>query len=124
VLAVQVRSRGEADEELTAVGARAAVGHGQDTGASVLERAVELVLELAAPDGLSTTTGTSGVTALQHEAGDDAVEDDAVVLASVGETCKVLTCLLRSVLDLLTSGRDRELTLGVLSLYRAMVMLP
>jgi hypothetical protein len=59
----------------------------------VLERTVELVLELAAPDGLSTTTGAGGVTALEHEAGNDAVEDDAVVLASVGEACKVLTCL-------------------------------
>lgn len=93
VLAVQVRGGSKTDEELTAVGARTAVGHGQDTGASVLERAVELVLELATPDGLSATAGACGVAALEHEAGDDAVEDDAVVLACVGEACKVLTCL-------------------------------
>lgn len=124
MLAVQVRSRGEADEELTAVCAGAAVGHGQDTSAGVLQRAVELVLELAAPDGLSTTAGAGGVTALQHEAGDDAVEDDAVVLAGVGEACKVLTCLRCVRLVQLEWGVGWRLTLGVLSLYRAMVMLP
>jgi len=59
----------------------------------VEERVVEFVLELAAPDGLAAATSAGGVTALEHEAGDDAVEDDAVVLAGVGEAGEVLACL-------------------------------
>lgn len=87
-------SGSEADEELTAVGGRAAVGHRQDTGTRVLELRVELVLELAAPERLTTSTVAELiVAALQHEAGDDTVEDDVVVLASISEACEVLTCL-------------------------------
>jgi len=93
VLAVKVRRGSKADEELTAVGTRAAVGHGQNTRTSVLQRAIKFVCELAAPDRLSTTTGTGRVTTLKHEAWDDAVEDDAVVLTCVGEASEVLACL-------------------------------
>jgi len=71
VLAVEPRGLDSADEELRAVGAGAewcvrvvhvegafshlpGVGHGEDTGASVLEGEV-LVLELLAVDGLATS---------------------------------------------------------------------
>ena len=93
MLSVQVRSRSKADEELTAVGARTAVGHGQDTLAGVYEGAVEFVLEFGAVDGRASTAGTGWVTTLDHEAGDDSMEDDVVVLAGVGEGRKVFACL-------------------------------
>ena len=81
VLAVEVRSRAESDEELASVGARTGVGHAERTLAVVLEGRHELVLELGAVDGRATGTSSSGVTALDHEARNDAVEDDVVVFA-------------------------------------------
>jgi predicted transcriptional regulator len=80
-------------QELGAVGARARVGHAERALAVVPERRDELVLELAAVDGRAAATGTGGVTTLDHEALDDAVEDDVVVLAGCGEGGKVLAGL-------------------------------
>jgi hypothetical protein len=80
-------------QELRAVGARARVGHAERALAVVPERRDELVLELAAVDGRAAATGTGGVTTLDHEALDDAVEDDVVVLAGCGEGGKVLAGL-------------------------------
>jgi hypothetical protein len=78
VLTVEPRGLDGADEELGAVGAGASVGHGEDTGASVLEVEV-LVLELLAVDGLSAGAVAAGeVTTLKHELGDDAVEAGAL----------------------------------------------
>lgn len=93
VLSVQVRRGSQSNEELAAVGGWTAVGHGQDTLARVDERAVKFILKLAAVDGLSTTTSTGWVTTLNHEVGNDAVEDDAVVFACIGEAGKVSCCL-------------------------------
>lgn len=52
-LAVQPGSLDGAQEELGSVGTWTSIGHGEDTGASVLELEV-LVLELVAVDGLAT----------------------------------------------------------------------
>ena len=93
MLAVQVRSGSKRDKELAAIGPRAAIRHRHDTRACVKKRVVELIFEFAAPDRFAAATGASGIAALKHEAGDDAVEDDAIVLASVGKACKVLTRL-------------------------------
>jgi hypothetical protein len=59
----------------------------------VPQRGDELVLELAAPDGRATTTSTGGVTALDHEALDDTVEDHVVVFAGCGKGGEVLASL-------------------------------
>ena len=75
------------DEELRAVGARAGVRHREDAGAVVLERRVELVAELVAR---AAGAGAGGVAALGHEALDDAVERDAVVVAVAGEEDEVV----------------------------------
>jgi hypothetical protein len=53
-LAVQPLGLDGAKEELAAVGVRAAVGHGQDARAGVLQLEV-LVTELTAVDGLATS---------------------------------------------------------------------
>ena len=74
VLAVEMGGGSEAEEELGAVGVWAGVGHGEDTSASVSVGEV-LIVELAAVDGLATSSVTSGeVAALGHEAWDDTVE--------------------------------------------------
>jgi hypothetical protein len=57
------------------------------------ERIVELILELATPDGFTTATSASGITALEHEARDDSMEDDTIVFAGVCEASEVLCCL-------------------------------
>ena len=63
------------DEELTAVGVGASVGHGEDSGASVSVVEV-LILKLHSVDGLSAGSVSPGeVSALGHEAGDDSVPD-------------------------------------------------
>ena len=54
MLAVQPRGLGCADEELGAVGVGTSVGHGQDTGASVLQGEV-LIGKLLTVDGLATS---------------------------------------------------------------------
>ncbi len=60
----------------------------------------ELVFELGAVDAGAATAGTGWVTALDHEARDDAVEDDVVVLAGAGELGEVLAGLMsRSLAD-------------------------
>lgn len=74
VLPVQPCSLDGAEEKLGSVGVGPSVGHGQDSGASVLLLEV-LVCELLPVDGLSPSPVTSGeVTALAHEVGDDSME--------------------------------------------------
>eukprot|EP00352_Strombidinopsis_acuminata_P006839 CAMPEP_0176368278 /NCGR_PEP_ID=MMETSP0126-20121128/22484_1 /TAXON_ID=141414 ORGANISM="Strombidinopsis acuminatum, Strain SPMC142" /NCGR_SAMPLE_ID=MMETSP0126 /ASSEMBLY_ACC=CAM_ASM_000229 /LENGTH=147 /DNA_ID=CAMNT_0017726467 /DNA_START=235 /DNA_END=675 /DNA_ORIENTATION=+ len=64
----------EAEEELGAVGVGTSVGHGEDTGTSVLVNEV-LVSEFLTVDGLTTGTVAAGeVTTLGHETLDDTME--------------------------------------------------
>jgi hypothetical protein len=71
------------DEELRAVGVGTSVGHGEETGASVLQGEV-LIGELLAVDGLATSAVATGeVTTLKHEVGDDAVEGGAGIAEAV-----------------------------------------
>ena len=125
VLAIEVRSRTEGDEELASIGAGTGVGHAKRTLAVVLERRYELVLELGTVDGGAACTGSSRVTALNHEAWDDTVEDDVVVFTGGCESGKVLTGLVAGQYQHATSVLGIiKLTLGVWSLKRAMVMSP
>lgn len=68
--------RPDGDEELGAVGARSAVGHGQQVGPGERQVRVELVCELV-PGAAGAVP--QAVTALDHEAPDDPVEDRTVV---------------------------------------------
>lgn len=85
-----------ADEELGSVGVWSSVGHGQDASVSVLQGEV-LISKLVAVDGLSTGSVVVGeVTALTHEARDDAVEGAALVaeaLVAGAEGAEVLRSL-------------------------------
>jgi len=91
--------RPKRDEELRPIGTRTAVRHGHGPLILVPQARHELVLELGAVDAGAATAGTGRVTALDHEARDDAVEDDVVVLAGAGELGKVLAGLIVTVVS-------------------------
>lgn len=74
------------DEELGAVGAWAGVGHGEDARFVVAEGGVEFVGEFVA---WAAAAGFGWVSALEHEAVDDAVEGDVVVVAAFAEVEEV-----------------------------------
>ena len=86
VLAVEPgRGVGGDDEELRAVGVRPGVGHRQRALDHLV--VVELVLEAVAG---AAGPGSLRAPALDHEVGDDPVEDQAVVEAVGGELAEVL----------------------------------
>ena len=68
------------DEELAAVGVGTGVGHGQAAGAVEVEVGIELIVEGIA--GVARA-GAGGVATLDHELGNDAMEDGAVVVGLV-----------------------------------------
>lgn len=55
----------------------------------MLERWLDLVLELVAVDGRAAAAGACWVAALDHKVGDDAVKDCRVVVAALAESCEV-----------------------------------
>ena len=94
VLAVKMRGRSKRDEELRAVRILAGIGHAERALAGVLEGRHKLILELAAVNRLAATAGTGGVTSLDHEALDDAMEDYTIVLAGFRERGEVIAGLM------------------------------
>ena len=90
VVHVEPRSRDGCDEELAAVGAGACIGHGQKTRAVKGELADALILKVFAPDGLPAAACAGRIATLDHELFNDAVEDDAVVVAVFRVCAEVL----------------------------------
>jgi len=92
VLSVKPRAGNGGNEELGAVGVLAGVGHGEEERLGVLELEV-LIGELLAIDGLSTSSVVVGkVTTLEHELGNDTVEDgvlEAVAVLTSAELAEV-----------------------------------
>ena len=91
VLLVEVRSVHVHDEKLAAGGVRIhGAGHGQHA-AGVLEVVFEAVARELTLDAVARAAhaGAGRVAALDHEAGDDAVEDHAVIKALFDQTDKV-----------------------------------
>jgi len=77
---IEPASLDSTDKELGTVSVRTSVRHGEHTRAGVLELEV-LIGELSAVDRLSATAIAVGeIAALDHEAGDDAVEDATLVV--------------------------------------------
>lgn len=72
------------DEELTSVSVRTRVGHTDRVRSIVLQRRAELILELSAPDGLSTGTRSRGIARLDHETLDNPMENVPIVVAILG----------------------------------------
>lgn len=108
VLAIQMGSSSKRDKELATICSWTTVGHRHDTRTCVKERIVELILELASPDGFTTATSASRVAALEHETRDDPVEDDTVEFAGVRKASEVLSCLIMVLLSI--SVRSEECT--------------
>ena len=95
VLAVQVLGIGMHDEELAARGVgRRGTGHAEDTPLmlQVVLHAVEEELALDAVAG-AAHAGALGAAALNHEAGDDPVEDQAVIVIVVTQVDEVVNAL-------------------------------
>lgn len=69
----------------------------------MLKRWVNLVFELLAIDRAAPSPGAGRITSLDHKIWDDAVEYDAIVVASLRKSREVLACLeiyVRIILDL------------------------
>mmetsp|Transcript_48036 Transcript_48036/g.118908 ORF Transcript_48036/g.118908 Transcript_48036/m.118908 type:complete len:307 (-) Transcript_48036:958-1878(-) len=68
------------DEELRSIRSRPCIGHRDGERPVVAQRAVELILELVAPNGGAACAIAERVARLYHEALDHTMEDDAVVV--------------------------------------------
>src|SRR5271157_50300 len=88
VFIVEVRGGGRGDKELAAVGIGSGIGHGEDAGLGVLEIGMELVGEFVAGTAAS---GAFRVATLNHEIGNDPMENGAVVkgLTRLGATGEI-----------------------------------
>lgn len=96
VLSIQPWCRSEGDEELTAVGVRSTVGHAQDPSSRMLKVLLYLIFKFLAVDGTASSAGAGRIARLYHEVGDNAVEDDVVIVAPLREGCKVFACLVEA----------------------------
>lgn len=94
VFAVQPWCGSQGDEKLAAVRVRAAVSHTQHPSTRMFQPWMNLILELFAIYRGSSSAGACGIASLDHEVGDDAVEDDIVIVTSLGKSRKVLTRLM------------------------------
>mmetsp|Transcript_23682 Transcript_23682/g.40764 ORF Transcript_23682/g.40764 Transcript_23682/m.40764 type:complete len:459 (-) Transcript_23682:586-1962(-) len=102
VLVIEPGAGDSRDEELGAVCVWARIGHADREGAVVPQRTVEFVFEVVAPDRCAACPITEGVASLEHEALDDAVQDEAVVVPVANvlrEVLHGLRALFREELD-------------------------
>ena len=80
------------DEELAAIGVFTAVCHGQGA-AEVVQFLGELIFKRLTPDALTAGAVAVGVAALDHEAINDPMEPQAVVITLFCQGSEVLHCL-------------------------------
>src|SRR5262252_1270755 len=95
MLSIQVRSGRQRDEKLAAVRVWAGVRHREDSLRGVFQLGMKLVRKLIPG---SATSGAGWIAALNHEAVDDSMEDNAIVeflLCKLHEILNRLWCLLR-----------------------------
>ena len=93
MLPIQPRRRRQRNKELTPIRIRTAIRHTEDAGAGVFEGGGDLILEFVAVDGGAAAAGARWVAGLEHEGGDDAVEEEVVEVAAGGERAEVGACL-------------------------------
>ena len=89
--------RDSGDEELTAVGIGACIGHRDGIRSIVLEILAELVFELLAPQRLAAGPVAERVSALEHELVNHAMKERAIIVALARETNKVFDRLVNLV---------------------------
>lgn len=80
-LHIKMKASGHSsDEELRSIGVRASIRHRKDSGASVLQLEV-LIGELLSIDGFTSgSVSSSEVTTLDHEVGNNPMEDRSLVV--------------------------------------------
>jgi len=105
VLAIKPRSRDSGDEELASIGAGTSVGHAQEEGHGVLFLEV-LIGKLFSVDAFSSSSISFGeVSTLEHELGDDSVENGSLIVQGFALfTDTLLTCAESA--EILSSLRD------------------
>lgn len=87
---VQVRCCTVGDEELRAVAIRhTGISHGEDAGTVMFERWVNFIFKRISG---GSPPGARGISCLNHEVGNDAVEGNSVVVTSFGEVEEVCRC--------------------------------
>ena len=115
VPSIEPRCFHSGDEELRAVGVGASVGHGEDTGASVLQDEV-LVGEFLAINGFATSAiVVCEVTSLEHEVGDHTVEGGALVteaLLACTQRAEVFTGLGGDIRSQLNNDSPKSRSIG------------
>lgn len=94
VLIIQMLDRSQCDEELTAIGVGAGVGHTYNSGPVVMVHPlINFICELSAPQRLTTVADAGRVSALNHKLLDNPMEDSVVVIALLCQSDKVLARL-------------------------------
>ena len=86
---VQRWRRRQRNEELTPVRIRATISHAQNTRSRMLQIESNRVLELLAVDRAAASACARRIPGLEHEVGDDAVEEDVCVVAPLHERLEV-----------------------------------
>lgn len=71
----------------------------------MLQGRMDLVFEFFAVDAAAATACAGGVAGLDHEGGNDAVDEDVGVVAALGEGGEVFACL---VIDGLDDEEERD----------------
>lgn len=92
VLLIQPRRSRRRNEKLTPVRPWPRIGHANRIRPIVLQIVAKLIFKLLSPDAFAAGTVSKGVSGLDHEFWDDAVEDHAFEVPASGVTDEVLDC--------------------------------
>lgn len=90
MFSIEPRSRSKRNEELTSVCIGTTVRHAEYPSSGMFQGWLNLILKFLAVYRRSASTCACWIAALDHEIGNDAMEDDIVVVASLCEGCEVL----------------------------------
>lgn len=80
---IQPRRRCKRDKKLASIRIRTTICHTQNASPSVFQRWVYFVLELLPIDGAAASASSRWIASLEHEIGDDAMENNIVVVTSL-----------------------------------------
>ena len=89
MLFVQMGALAECDEKLRSVSIFTTVSHGNHTSAAKLQPLMKLILEWFPIDRLSSSTSPSGISSLDHEAGNHSVKDGVVKVSFQAKLNKI-----------------------------------
>ena len=92
MLPIQEWSGLQCDEELAAIRVRARVCHRYDSGSGVLQIPCYFIGKLATVNTIAPPARRRRVSCLHHEVPDDAMENDAVVVPTLGQRRHVVAC--------------------------------